>query len=92
MLRHAAVVVDDMDQCATIGELHHAIDGGALTRDDVRATLAEVVVGSKQGRLHDDEIVVFDSTGVAIEDVAAASIVFERAQLCGTGQTIQLRE
>lgn len=92
LLLHSAVVVDDMDQCATIGELHHAIDADALTRDDVRATLAEVVAGSKKGRLHDDDIVVFDSTGVAIEDVAAASIVFERAQRNGVGQAIPLRE
>ena len=92
LLREAAVVVDDLDQCATIGDLHHAIESGVLTRGDVRATLAEVVAGSKPGRLRDDEIVVFDSTGVAIEDVAAASIVFERAALSGAGLEIRLRE
>ncbi|HLB10750.1 MAG TPA: ornithine cyclodeaminase family protein [Gemmatimonadaceae bacterium] len=92
LLREAAVVVDDTEQCATIGDLHHAIEAGVLTREDVRATLAEVVAGSRPGRLRDDEIVVFDSTGVAIEDVAAASIVFERAALSGAGLAIHLRE
>lgn len=92
LLREAAVVVDDLDQCATIGDLHHAIEAGVLARGDVRATLAEVVAGPKPGRLRDDEIVVFDSTGVAIEDVAAASIVFERAALSGAGTEIRLRE
>ncbi|HEY8795835.1 MAG TPA: ornithine cyclodeaminase family protein [Gemmatimonadaceae bacterium] len=92
LLRRAAIVVDDTEQCATIGDLHHAIEASVLTRDDVRATLAEVVAGAKPGRLRDDEIVVFDSTGVAIEDVAAASIVFERAAQSGAGLAIQLRE
>jgi ornithine cyclodeaminase/alanine dehydrogenase-like protein (mu-crystallin family) len=50
------------------------------------------VSGAKPGRLRDDEIVVFDSTGVAIEDVAAAAVVFERAALSAAGLEIRLRE
>lgn len=84
VLERAVIVVDDLDQCATIGDLHHAITAGAVTRNDVRATLGEIVAGVKQGRLNDDEIVVFDSTGVAIEDVAVASIVYERAHSNGS--------
>jgi alanine dehydrogenase len=88
----SAVVVDDMDQCATIGDLHHALEAGVITRDDVRATLGEVVAGAKPGRLSDSEIVIFDSTGVAIEDVAAASIAYERALLDGSGQLVRLND
>jgi alanine dehydrogenase len=90
LLQRAAVVVDDTEQCAAIGDLHHAIDAGLVTRSDVRATLGDVVAGVKPGRLHEDEVVVFDSTGIAIEDVAAATIVFERALLDGTGLAVQL--
>jgi ornithine cyclodeaminase/alanine dehydrogenase-like protein (mu-crystallin family) len=90
LLRTAALVVDDLEQCATIGDLHHAIDAGALARADVRATLAEVVAGTAAGRRHDDEIIVFDSTGVAIEDVAAAAIVFERAVSDDVGLALPL--
>jgi alanine dehydrogenase len=90
LMCEAAIVVDDMDQSATIGDLHHAIDGGVLTRADVRATLGELVAGVKPGRLHDDEIIVFDSTGVAIEDVAAASVVFERALRDTAGLPVRL--
>ncbi len=79
LLRGSALVVDDLEQCAAIGDLRAAIQASVLSRKDVRATLAEVVAGVKQGRLNDDETVVFDSTGVAIEDVAAAAIVYERA-------------
>jgi ornithine cyclodeaminase/alanine dehydrogenase-like protein (mu-crystallin family) len=74
------VVVDSLDQCATIGDLHHAIAAGSATRASVHAELAEIVAGTKPGRANKDEITLFDSTGIAIEDAAAATYVFEKAQ------------
>ncbi len=79
VLAAAAVIVDHLEQCATIGELHHALERGLLSRDDVRAELWEVVTGRRPGRLSADEIVVFDSSGTALQDVAAAATVYERA-------------
>jgi alanine dehydrogenase len=79
LLARSAVVVDILDQAAISGDLHHAIAAGVMTREDVRAELGEVVAGKKPGRLHDDEIVVFDSTGTALQDVAAAAAVYEKA-------------
>jgi ornithine cyclodeaminase/alanine dehydrogenase-like protein (mu-crystallin family) len=80
LMRLATVIVDDLGQCATIGDLHHAIEAGQMQRADVRAELGDVLLDAARGRRRDDEIVVFDSTGVAIEDVAAAAMVFERAE------------
>jgi alanine dehydrogenase len=79
LLARSTVVVDVLDQCARIGDLHHAIDAGAMTRDDVHAELADVVSGRRSGRHSADEITVFDSTGTALEDVAAAAMLYERA-------------
>jgi len=90
LLGASAVVVDVLDQCANIGELHHALDACAMTRDDVRADLASLVSGAKPGRLDSRERVVFDSTGTALQDVAAAAIVFERAGERGVGIDIAL--
>lgn len=90
LMRLAAVVVDDLGQCAAIGDLHHAIEAGAMPAHDVRATLAEVVADPSRGRRATDEIIVFDSTGVAIEDVAAAAVVYERAVRDGVGLTRSL--
>ena len=78
-----AVVVDILEQCAAIGELHHAIVAGRMSRDDVRADLATVVSGRAGDRFSGGETVLFDSTGTALEDVAAAAIVYERALLTG---------
>jgi alanine dehydrogenase len=79
LLARSAVVVDILDQAVTSGDLHHAIAAGVMTRDAVRAELGAVVAGKTRGREHDDEIVVFDSTGTALQDVAAAAAVYERA-------------
>jgi ornithine cyclodeaminase/alanine dehydrogenase-like protein (mu-crystallin family) len=90
LMQGAGVVVDDLDQCATIGDLHHALDAGVMRRPDVRATLGEVIIDPARGRQRDDEIIVFDSTGVAIEDVAAAALVLERAEAAGAGTVTSL--
>ena len=79
LLRAAAVVVDDLDQCARFGDLHHALAAGIMGREGVRASLDQILAGTKPGRLGEAEIVVFDSTGLAIEDVAAAALIYERA-------------
>jgi alanine dehydrogenase len=85
-LTRAKVVVDSLDQCAEIGDLHHAIAAGLLTRSDVHAELADVIEGTKAGRASAEEIVVFDSTGTALEDVAAAVAVYEKARKEGRGR------
>ena len=84
LLSTGKVVVDILEQAATIGELHHALEYGCLTRGDVHAELGQIVAGSKTGRTNDDEIIIFDSTGMALQDVAAAAIVYERALETGT--------
>jgi len=85
LVASSRLVVDVLEQCATIGELHHAIDAGRLTRPDVYAELSEIVAGYKPGRQTSEEIVVFDSTGTALEDVAAAAAVYENATAAGRG-------
>jgi alanine dehydrogenase len=88
ILASAKVVVDVLEQCAAIGELHHALNAGLMQRAGVHAELAEVVSGSKPGRTSDQEVVVFDSTGTALQDVAAAVAVHEKAVRSGTGKAI----
>jgi alanine dehydrogenase len=85
LMASSAVVVDLREQCASIGELHHALDAGLMTLDGIRAELGEVVTRKKPGRISDDEIVIFDSTGTALQDVATASLVYERAISGGLG-------
>lgn len=85
LMAASTVVADLLDQCAHIGDLHHAIAAGAMRRDDVHAELGEVLAGTRSGRSSADEITVFDSTGTALQDVAAAAVVYQRALLAGRG-------
>ena len=72
LLAAAKVVTDLTAQAAAIGDLHHAIAAGVMTTQDVHAELAEIVAGRKPGRVSNEEITVFDSTGTGLQDVAAA--------------------
>ncbi len=86
LMAGAAVVCDVVEQCARIGDLHHALEAGAMRLEDVRGELGRVVAGRGAGRRSDDEIVIFDSTGTALLDVAAAAVVYERARAAGGGR------
>lgn len=90
LLASNVVIADVLDQCVAIGDLHHALATDLMRREDVRAELADIVGGTTPGRLTDDEIIVFDSTGTALEDVAVAAIVYERALGTGAGVAIDL--
>jgi alanine dehydrogenase len=79
LLASAKVVADSIEQACSIGDTHHAIEKGLMRKENIHAELAEVVAGKKRGRTNEAEIIIFDSTGVAIEDAAAATIVFEKA-------------
>jgi ornithine cyclodeaminase/alanine dehydrogenase-like protein (mu-crystallin family) len=79
LLARHTVVADILDQCCAIGDLHHALDAKVMTRADVHAELGQVAAGLKPARTRDDEIIVFDSSGTALQDVAAAAAVYRRA-------------
>lgn len=91
LLAASAVVADVLDQCATIGDLHHALDAGIMRREDVRAELSDVVRGMNVRRSN-EEIVIFDSTGTALQDVAAAAVLYQRARAANNGLVIDLGE
>jgi alanine dehydrogenase len=92
ILASGTVIVDSLDQCAEIGELHHAIAGGLMTRSDVHAELSDLAAGTRPGRSRRDEITVFDSTGTALQDAAAAAVVYEKASRGGKGLRIDLAD
>jgi ornithine cyclodeaminase/alanine dehydrogenase-like protein (mu-crystallin family) len=95
LLVQAKVVTDLTDQAARIGDLHHAIDAGVMSAADVHAELGEVIAGRKSARERADEIIVYDSTGTGLQDVAAAVATYVKAleletAMKGTLQTFAL--
>ena len=82
------VVVDVIAQSTAIGEVHHAIRQGLFNESDIHSEIGAIINGCKAGRECDDEIIIFDSTGMALQDVAAAAIVYEKAIVGGIGKAM----
>ena len=76
-LLRARVVCDDWEQASHGGDIARAVESGRLRREDV-AELGRVLGGDERGRRSEDEITVFDSTGLAVQDLAVALAVYER--------------
>ena len=88
--RCGTIVVDSIEQAKLeAGDLVQAIDGGSLRWEQV-VELQDVVSGRAKGRNHEDEITLFKSNGIALEDLAAASLIYDRAEARGVGRPIQL--
>jgi alanine dehydrogenase len=80
VLKRAIVVVDDLRQATTSGEINVPISLGLYSSKEVQATLGEIVTHRKPGRTDPQAITIFDSTGVAIEDIAIAKLVYDQAK------------
>jgi ornithine cyclodeaminase len=90
LARADRIVADSLAQCLRLGEIHHAVEKGAIAREKVAAELGQITAGVKPGRTSDNEIIVCDLTGVGVQDVAAASLVVERALQEGKGERLSL--
>jgi alanine dehydrogenase len=88
ILARARVVVDDPPQAWHSGEVNVPLARGDWSESDLHATLGQVVAGLAPGRTDDDEVFVFDSTGLVIQDLALADAVYGRCQQAGLGQEI----
>lgn len=78
LLTRARVFTDDIDQSVTIGECQSAVRSGLLARGDIVGTLGDIMSGTHVGRTKQDEITLFDGTGVALQDLFAAQFVLDR--------------
>ncbi len=85
----AKVFTDEIAQSITIGEAQHAIQNGIIQQDDI-VPIGEVINGTKSGRTSDDDITLFDGTGVGLQDLAVASAAAQLAQAQGKANYIKL--
>ncbi|MFC7157828.1 ornithine cyclodeaminase family protein [Halomarina halobia] len=90
LLLDAKLIIDDYDQCTHSGEINVPWNKGYLTDKDIYAELGEIVIGSKPGRTTEDTVTVFDSTGLAIQDIATAHVVYEYAVKNNNGHPFDL--
>jgi alanine dehydrogenase len=84
------IVVDSLAQCRKIGEIQHALGQNLITETDVHAEIGQILIGEKAGRESEKEITLFDSTGLAAQDIAAAHVVYKQARENGLGHVTKL--
>ena len=89
LARANRIVADSLPQCLRLGEIHHAVEAGVIAKEKV-VELGEITAGLKPGRISENEIIVCDLTGVGVQDVAAATVVMERARAAGRGEKIAI--
>ena len=89
LVARASVFTDEVAQAISIGECQHAIAAGILKAADI-ATIGDVVVGNHPGRRSDDEVTLFDGTGVGLQDLAVAGAVVERAIQAGVAIEVDI--
>jgi len=90
ILKRAKIVVDDLKQALHSGEVNVPLSEGIIARGDIYAELGEVITGKKPGRASRDEITIFDSTGLAIQDIATDWKVYQKAKKMGKGREVEL--
>jgi alanine dehydrogenase len=85
VLQRARIFVDDIRQCRNDGEINVPLREGLISEHEIAGEIGEVITGRKPGRTSDDEITLFDSTGIALQDSATVPLEYERALAAGVG-------
>jgi len=80
LLAGGKIVVDDIEQASHSGEINVPLSEGLVKMDEIYGTLGEIMTNIKKGRENDDEITIFDSTGLAIQDIICAKLIYEKAK------------
>jgi len=89
-LLRTKIVIDDWEQASHSGEINVPISQGVLNRKDIHAKIGEIITDKKPSRLNSDEITIFDSTGLAVQDIATAWKIYEKALKMDIGHKMDL--
>lgn len=90
IMADAKVFVDDMVHCVASGEVEVPIKAGIISEADIIGEIGQLILGKKQGRVSDSDITIYDATGMALLDLAAAKAALDAADDQQLGQTVEL--
>jgi alanine dehydrogenase len=90
ILKIAKIVVDNFEQASHSGEINVPLSKGLIKKENIFGELGEIVAGKKPGRENEDEITIFDSTGLAIQDLYTATLVYKEAKRKKIGKEIKI--
>ncbi|MFA9422642.1 MAG: ornithine cyclodeaminase family protein [Sedimentibacter sp.] len=86
----ARVFTDDAEKTSKVGEMEIAIKKGIFSKNDIVCEIGEVILGHNKGRITDDEITIFDASGLAAQDLLTAKVLMEKAEKFNLGTVIEL--
>lgn len=86
----ARAYVDDINQAVNVGETETSIKKGIITENDIIAEIGDVIIGKAKGRVSDDDITVYDTTGIALQDLITSKLVLDAAEEKGLGVEVDL--
>lgn len=81
---------DRKSQCFAMGELHHGLVAGVISKDDDIVELGELTSGKRTGRQNDSQITLCDLTGTGVQDTAIANLALKKAEELGLGTEIDM--
>ena len=90
IFRHAKVVNDRISECVNRGDTQHAIKAGILKPEDIHGEIGQLLLGEKPGRESEEEITIFDATGISIQDINTALFLYRQAKEKNIGQWVEI--
>lgn len=90
ILTSGTLIIDDYDQCVHSGEINVPWAAGLIDDGDIDGELGDIVIGTDVGREQEESVTIFDSTGLAIQDIATARVAFETARESELGDPLDL--
>jgi len=90
LLMRSKIVIDDWEQASHSGEINIPVSNGIFRKEDVHAKIGDVLIGNQSGRSSNTEVTIFDSTGLAVQDIATAWKIYEKAVQMGIGHKMDL--
>lgn len=88
LITRARLVVDNIEQASHSGEINVPLSQGIISVKDIFASLGQVVINSMKRRKDDEEVTIFDSTGLAVQDLSCAALAYEKASQQGGGSSL----
>ncbi|WP_444634588.1 ornithine cyclodeaminase family protein [Cupriavidus oxalaticus] len=92
LFRNAKIVNDSIQQCIEKGETWHPLNSNIISKDDIHGEIGEILLGRKPGRENDQEITIFDSTGMAVQDNTTSTKIYQNAIESQTGTFFEFFE
>lgn len=90
ILKRARIFLDDFEQASHSGEINTGFARGVIRKEEIAGEIGEVIIGKKKGRINNNDITIFDSTGLAVQDVALAFRAYKKALKRGAGIRLKL--